>query len=73
MGRTATNVAGQALVPTIVAAREKILDRGAYDAPNHGDLWSDEHPDTEQEPQPEQVTEPGQEPEPARGPAPVGT
>ncbi|WP_431042861.1 dicarboxylate/amino acid:cation symporter [Streptomyces sp. P1-3] len=32
MMRTATNVAGQALVPVIVAAREKILDREAYDS-----------------------------------------
>lgn len=31
MIRTATNVAGQALVPVIVAARENILDRDAYD------------------------------------------
>ncbi|WP_059012721.1 dicarboxylate/amino acid:cation symporter [Streptomyces specialis] len=31
MVRTATNVAGQAVVPVIVAAREKILDREAYD------------------------------------------
>ncbi|UFQ17330.1 MULTISPECIES: dicarboxylate/amino acid:cation symporter [Streptomyces] len=31
MMRTATNVAGQALVPVIVAAREKILDREAYE------------------------------------------
>ncbi|MBO1337777.1 dicarboxylate/amino acid:cation symporter [Streptomyces sp. VRA16 Mangrove soil] len=31
MMRTATNVAGQALVPVIVASREKILDREAYD------------------------------------------
>ncbi|MEU1277872.1 dicarboxylate/amino acid:cation symporter [Streptomyces sp. NPDC005805] len=31
MIRTATNVAGQALVPVIVAAREGILDRDAYD------------------------------------------
>ncbi|MER5885703.1 dicarboxylate/amino acid:cation symporter [Streptomyces sp. NPDC001941] len=30
MMRTATNVAGQALVPVVVAAREKILDREAY-------------------------------------------
>ncbi|HET9380158.1 MAG TPA: dicarboxylate/amino acid:cation symporter [Streptomyces sp.] len=30
MMRTATNVAGQALVPVIVAAREGILDRDAY-------------------------------------------
>ncbi|GAA1485484.1 dicarboxylate/amino acid:cation symporter [Brachybacterium fresconis] len=32
MGRTALNVTGQALVPTIVAKREKILDQKAYDA-----------------------------------------
>lgn len=32
MGRTAVNVAGQALVPTIVAKREGILDQAAYDA-----------------------------------------
>ncbi|QIB44269.1 dicarboxylate/amino acid:cation symporter [Streptomyces aureoverticillatus] len=32
MMRTATNVAGQALVPVVVAAREKILDREAYDS-----------------------------------------
>ncbi|MEU9791637.1 dicarboxylate/amino acid:cation symporter [Streptomyces sparsogenes] len=31
MMRTATNVAGQALVPVLVSAREKILDRHAYD------------------------------------------
>ncbi|MFF2729988.1 dicarboxylate/amino acid:cation symporter [Streptomyces sp. NPDC058008] len=32
MMRTATNVAGQALVPVIVAAREKILDHDAYNS-----------------------------------------
>ncbi|WP_338677353.1 dicarboxylate/amino acid:cation symporter [Streptomyces sp. SCSIO 30461] len=32
MIRTATNVAGQALVPVIVAAREKILDLDAYNS-----------------------------------------
>lgn len=31
MGRTATNVAGQALVPTIVAKRTGILDQAVYD------------------------------------------
>jgi len=30
MGRTAVNVAGQALVPTIVAKREGILDLDRY-------------------------------------------
>ncbi|MFI9529798.1 MULTISPECIES: dicarboxylate/amino acid:cation symporter [Micromonospora] len=38
MIRTATNVAGQALVPTVVAAREGILDRTAYDAAGRRDL-----------------------------------
>ena len=37
MGRTAVNVAGQALVPTIVAKREGILDETAY----HGDRAAD--------------------------------
>jgi Na+/H+-dicarboxylate symporter len=32
MGRTAVNVAGQALVPTIVAKRQGILDQSIYDA-----------------------------------------
>ncbi len=32
MGRTAVNVAGQALVPTIVSKREGILDEAAYNA-----------------------------------------
>jgi len=32
MGRTALNVTGQALVPTIVAKREGILNRKVYDA-----------------------------------------
>ena len=32
MGRTATNVAGQALVPTIVAKRQGILDMELYNA-----------------------------------------
>ncbi|MDN5895771.1 MAG: dicarboxylate/amino acid:cation symporter [Nocardioides sp.] len=44
MGRTATNVAGQALVPTIVAKREKILDQGVYDAPRTGEAWREEEP-----------------------------
>lgn len=42
MGRTATNVAGQALVPTIVAQREGILDREAYDATTAGDVLAPE-------------------------------
>ncbi|WEV78379.1 dicarboxylate/amino acid:cation symporter [Janibacter cremeus] len=42
MGRTATNVAGQALVPTIVARREGILDQDAYDATTHGEALTPE-------------------------------
>ncbi|MFD7031983.1 dicarboxylate/amino acid:cation symporter [Streptomyces sp. NPDC059917] len=38
MMRTATNVAGQALVPVIVAAREGILDRTAYAAASSSPL-----------------------------------
>ncbi|WP_354641928.1 dicarboxylate/amino acid:cation symporter [Kitasatospora camelliae] len=37
MVRTATNVAGQAVVPILVSAREGTLDRAAYDSPT-GDL-----------------------------------
>ena len=33
MGRTALNVAGQALVPAVVARREGILDETLYNAP----------------------------------------
>ncbi|WP_332766917.1 dicarboxylate/amino acid:cation symporter [Phenylobacterium sp.] len=32
MGRTATNVAGQALIPTLVARRQGILDQAIYDS-----------------------------------------
>ncbi|WP_077489745.1 dicarboxylate/amino acid:cation symporter [Sinomonas mesophila] len=42
MGRTAVNVAGQALVPTIVAKRQGILDEALYNAPRHGDPFNDE-------------------------------
>lgn len=41
MGRTAVNVTGQALVPTIVAKREGILDEERYNAPRNGDPFSD--------------------------------
>ncbi|GGM17565.1 dicarboxylate/amino acid:cation symporter [Nakamurella endophytica] len=43
MMRTATNVAGQALVPVLVAKREGILDLARYDGPN-GDGVSDAEP-----------------------------
>ncbi|HSE08028.1 MAG TPA: dicarboxylate/amino acid:cation symporter [Nocardioidaceae bacterium] len=41
MMRTATNVAGQALVPTVVAKREGILDLEAYNAPRGRDVLGD--------------------------------
>ena len=49
MGRTATNVTGQALVPTLVAKREGILDQATYDAPRGRGAWRDE-PAAEPEP-----------------------
>ncbi|TGN66479.1 dicarboxylate/amino acid:cation symporter [Nocardioides eburneiflavus] len=48
MGRTAVNVTGQALVPTIVAKREGILDQEAYDAPRGRSVWRDEGARTEE-------------------------
>ena len=36
MIRTATNVAGQALIPTIVAKRNRLLDQDVYDANTFG-------------------------------------
>lgn len=42
MGRTAVNVAGQTLVPTLVAKREGILDHDAYDAGRGGQVWREE-------------------------------
>lgn len=45
MGRTAVNVAGQALVPTIVAKREGILNRELYDAPRDGEPFADDSAD----------------------------
>ena len=42
MGRTAVNVAGQALVPTIVAKREGILDQETYDAPRGRTAWRED-------------------------------
>ncbi|WP_299518361.1 dicarboxylate/amino acid:cation symporter [uncultured Serinicoccus sp.] len=44
MGRTATNVTGQALVPTIVAKREGILDQDVYDGVRRGLPWAQEQP-----------------------------
>jgi len=42
MGRTAVNVTGQALVPTIVAKREGILDLEAYTAERRGKAWRED-------------------------------
>ncbi|KQO01891.1 sodium:proton antiporter [Arthrobacter sp. Leaf234] len=42
MGRTAVNVAGQALIPTIVAKREGILDTRLYNAQRNGDPFADD-------------------------------
>lgn len=42
MGRTATNVTGQALIPTIVAKREGILDEDVYNADREGLPWREE-------------------------------
>ena len=44
MGRTAVNVTGQALVPTIVAKREGILDEARYNAERTGDPFEDDEP-----------------------------
>ncbi|MDJ0314083.1 dicarboxylate/amino acid:cation symporter [Arthrobacter sp. H35-D1] len=42
MGRTAVNVAGQALVPTIVAKRQGILNEKLYNAPRNGNPFADD-------------------------------
>ncbi|WP_084515806.1 dicarboxylate/amino acid:cation symporter [Microbacterium luticocti] len=49
MGRTALNVAGQALVPTIVAKREGILDLDLYNAPRQGLPFADEADDADED------------------------
>ncbi|MFE5240769.1 dicarboxylate/amino acid:cation symporter [Streptomyces sp. NPDC056627] len=46
MMRTATNVAGQALVPVIVAARENILDHDAYNSASSSPVDEPEPEDT---------------------------
>ncbi|PFG38923.1 Na+/H+-dicarboxylate symporter [Georgenia soli] len=45
MGRTATNVAGQVLVPVIVAKREGILDLEQYASADAEDLFEDDDED----------------------------
>jgi Na+/H+-dicarboxylate symporter len=51
MMRTATNVAGQALVPTLVAKREGILDEAVYNAPRV-DLVNEPEPERAEQPVP---------------------
>ncbi|WP_237562216.1 dicarboxylate/amino acid:cation symporter [Glutamicibacter soli] len=50
MGRTGVNVAGQALVPTIVAKREGILDLDLYNAPRNGNPFAEDNLSEELEP-----------------------
>ena len=50
MGRTAVNVAGQALVPTIVAKREGILDTTLYNAPRTGLPFAEDSAEADREP-----------------------
>jgi len=52
MMRTATNVAGQSVIPVLVSAREGILDRGKYASARAADLESFD-PEREPEPKPE--------------------
>jgi Na+/H+-dicarboxylate symporter len=47
MGRTAVNVAGQALVPTLVSKHEGILDLDVYNAKRDGDLFVDREAERE--------------------------
>ncbi|MFJ6751300.1 MULTISPECIES: dicarboxylate/amino acid:cation symporter [unclassified Streptomyces] len=53
MMRTATNVAGQAVIPILVSAKEKILDRDAYATAHGSRLDGDTEPgaDTDAEPE----------------------
>ncbi|TDE15810.1 dicarboxylate/amino acid:cation symporter [Jiangella asiatica] len=48
MGRTAVNVAGQALVPTIVAKREGLLDLDVYNADRRGDVFAGSEPEDDE-------------------------
>jgi Na+/H+-dicarboxylate symporter len=56
MMRTATNVAGQALIPVLVSARENILDREAYATADGSSLDSLDSAESADEQQPERVT-----------------
>ncbi|MET1065783.1 MAG: cation:dicarboxylase symporter family transporter, partial [Arthrobacter sp.] len=50
MGRTAVNVAGQALIPTIVAKRQGLLNEALYNAPRNGDPFVDDADTTAADP-----------------------
>ncbi|MGH8880017.1 MAG: dicarboxylate/amino acid:cation symporter [Stackebrandtia sp.] len=67
MIRTATNVAGQMVVPVLVSRGEKTLDVAVYNAPNQP--LDDAAAETEPETDPRPAREPGsvREPEPAFG------
>ena len=70
MGRTAVNVAGQALVPVIVSKREGILDQGQYDSATAESLFAS---DDVAHPEPQTSSQTGaQEPEADREPAATG-
>ncbi|MEU6156702.1 dicarboxylate/amino acid:cation symporter [Streptomyces sp. NPDC047130] len=56
MIRTATNVAGQAVVPVLVAARENILDRDAYRTASASPLEGDEPEVRDRAPEPVPAT-----------------
>ncbi|MGM1029083.1 MAG: dicarboxylate/amino acid:cation symporter [Actinomycetota bacterium] len=71
MGRTAVNVAGQALVPTIVAKREGILDRAIYDAPRGEGPFADDSDDADAWDGADATVAPGAEPEERREPLPA--
>ncbi|MDD9205326.1 cation:dicarboxylase symporter family transporter, partial [Georgenia sp. 10Sc9-8] len=49
MGRTATNVAGQALVPTVVAKREGILDLERYRSARVEDIFAEDEDRAQQD------------------------
>ncbi|TDD72930.1 dicarboxylate/amino acid:cation symporter [Jiangella aurantiaca] len=59
MGRTAVNVAGQALVPTIVAKREGLLDVAVYNSDRRGDVFADGGEDRPAPEADEAATRPG--------------
>ncbi|WP_245569426.1 dicarboxylate/amino acid:cation symporter [Agrococcus lahaulensis] len=71
MGRTAVNVAGQALVPTIVAKREGILDRAIYDGPRGDGPFVDDSDEADASSEADASTGSGAEPDERREPVPT--